>query len=553
LTRASPPGLILLHRLSIEGNTVLARLQDIVLSFPDKKVLDSVSLTVYPGDRLVLVGENGSGKTSLFRILTGGLGPDSGEVSRARGIRIGHLEQGAGDPGTGERTCFEAALEPFEHLIGLEQRMEELSMALAGGETAEELLVELGEAQGRFEAEGGYGFRARTEATLAGLGLPEELWGRKVAEMSSGQRMRLALAKLLLGEHDLILLDEPTNHLDIPAREWLEERLLEMNVAYIVVSHDRRFLENVGTKVAYLDRGKLTLYRGDYVAFRHQREEETESGWRRYEKGQKKVRALKEQAHNYRTWAGSAEKEKRGAADKGFVSHKAAKVMKKSIIARRRLEEAIEEAAEDKPFEKKAVRIDFGSSGARNLLSATDLSAGYGGDPLVEEVSLHLGSGERLAVVGPNGCGKTALVRTLLGELPPLAGEVKISPSAKVGYFDQDNLRIPKASTALEAVLTTGRDETLARTVLGRMGVRRETVNKPVTKLSSGERAKVLFTTLILDDHNLLVLDEPTNHIDIETQDALLGALADFPGAILFVSHDRYFIEALATEVLTLG
>ena len=536
---------------------MLAQLRNVSLSFPDKKVLEDVSLTIYPGDRISLVGENGAGKTSLFRMLKGRLAPDSGEVSFARGVRIGYLEQDfAGLEEDPRRTSMEVALEPFGFLIELERHIERLSSELgkAGDGRTSELLAALGEAQQRFEISGGYAFRARTQATLTGLGLPEALWDRKVLELSAGQRVRLALARLLLEDHDLILFDEPTNHLDVPAREWLEGHLAGMDSAYVVASHDRRFLDAVSRKVAHLDRGRLALYSGDYTAFRRQLKQAEEEGWRRYEKSRKLAKKLQRQAQDYQRWSEAGEKQKRGAADKGFVSHRAAKVMKRSLVARRRMEEAAENARTEKPFEKDAVKIEFGSSRGRGLLRAEDLVAGYTEErPLTRELTLDLWAGDRLAVFGPNGCGKTALLRTALGEIPPLRGDVRLAPSVKVGYFDQDNRLVPPYFTALEAVLGTERDETLARTVMGRMGVRRETVNKPVAKLSSGERAKVLLAGIILSDNNLLVLDEPTNYLDIETQDVLLEALKTFPGGILFVSHDRYFVEALATGTLTLG
>jgi ATP-binding cassette, subfamily F, member 3 len=537
---------------------VLAQLRNVSLSFPDKQVLQDVSLTIYSGDRISLVGDNGVGKTSLFRILKGHLAPDSGEVSRARGVRIGYLEQDfAGMVGDTRRTCMEVALEPFGSLIGLEKRIERRSFELGEAEDGDRtsgLLTDLGEAQQRFEALGGYEFRARTESTLTGLGLPESLWESRVSEMSAGQRVRLALAKLLLEDHDLILFDEPTNHLDVPAREWLEGHLAGIDAAYVVASHDRRFLDAVSSKVAHLDRGKLTLYSGDYAAFRRQLEQAEEEGWRNYEKSRKLAKKLQRQAQDYQRWSDAGEKKKRGAADKGFVGHKAAKVMKRSLVARRRMEEAAENARTEKPFEKDSVKIEFGSSRGRSLVRAEDLVVGHSEErPLTGELSFELSAGDRLAVLGPNGSGKTALLRTVLGEIPPLRGDVRRAPSSQVGYFDQDNRLVPPDVTALEAVLGTGHEETLARTVMGRMGVRRETVNKKVAKLSSGERAKVLLATLILGDNNLLVLDEPTNYLDIETQDVLLEALKDFPGGILFVSHDRHFVEELATETLTPG
>ena len=537
---------------------VLAQLRSVSLSFPDKKVLEEVSLTIYPGDRISLVGENGAGKTSIFRMLKGTLAPDSGEVSLSRGVHIGYLEQDfAGMEEDPKRTCMEVALEPFGPLIALERRIETLASELgeAGdNERTSELLADLGEAQQRFEVSGGYEFRARTRSTLTGLGLSETYWGSRVSELSAGQRVRLALARLLLEDHDLILFDEPTNHLDVPAREWLEGHLAGMDTAYVVASHDRRFLDAVSRKIAHLDRGELTLYSGDYTAFRRQLRQAEEEGWRKYEKSRKLAKKLQRQAQDYQRWSDAGEKEKRGAADKGFVSHKAAKVMKRSLVARRRMEEAVENARTEKPFEKDAVKIEFGSSKGRSLVRAEDLIVGYSKEsPLTRELSLDLWAGDRLAILGPNGCGKTALLRTVLDEIPPLRGDVRLASSSKVGYFDQDNRLVPPDVTALEAVLGSGRDQTLVRTVIGRMGVRRETVNKKVAKLSSGERAKVLMATLILGDNNLLVLDEPTNYLDIETQDVLLEALRDFPGGVLFVSHDRYFVEELATDTLTLG
>jgi ATP-binding cassette subfamily F protein 3 len=537
---------------------VLAQLRNVSLSFPDKKVLEDVSFTVYPEDRISLAGENGAGKTSIFRILKGTLTPDTGEVSLSRGVRIGYLEQDfAGMEEDAKRTCMEVALEPFRSLIELERRIEVLASELGGvgeRERTSEVLADLGEAQHRFEVTGGYEFRSRTRSTLTGLGLSETFWSRSASELSAGQRVRLALARLLLEDHDLILFDEPTNHLDVPAREWLEGHLAGIDTAYVVASHDRRFLDAVSRKVAHLDRGELTLYSGDYTAFRQRLGQAEEEGWRKYEKSRKLAKKLQRQAQDYQRWSDAGEKKKRGAADKGFVSHKAAKVMKRSLVARRRMEEAVENARTEKPFEKDAVKIEFGSSKGRNLLRAEDLVVGYSREsPLTRELSFELWAGDRLAVLGPNGCGKTALLRTVLGEIPPLRGDVRLAPSSKIGHFDQDNRLVPPDVTALEAVLGTGRDETLVRTVMGRMGVRRETVNKKVAKLSSGERAKVLLATLILGDNNLLVLDEPTNYLDIETQDVLLEALRDFPGGVLFVSHDRYFVEELATDTMTLG
>ncbi len=539
--------------------TVLVQLHDIHLSFPDKIVLGGISLTIHHGEKMALVGENGAGKTCLFRIILGRLPADSGKVLAAAGVRIGYLEQTAIDaePGAESRTCFDAALEPFSELRVLERRIEEITDALTqakvAGETAS-LLEALGEAQRRFEEGGGYTYRSRAQATLSGLGLPEGFWGASIRRLSAGQKVRLALARLLLDEHDLLLLDEPTNHLDLEARLWLEAYLAQIATAYVVASHDRRFLDTAATRVAHLDRGALTLYSGNYSAFRAQAAHTLETAWRTYEKRQRLVRKLQDQARSYRNWAAAKEKQKRGARDKGYIGHRAAKLMKRSLIAQRRLEATIERMQAEKPWGYDPVGIAFSASEGHQLLWVRDLDVGYEpGMPLARDITLNIGVGDRLAVLGPNGSGKTTVLRTFLGEVPPLAGQVRLVPSAHVGYFDQETRQIPMTDSALRAVAGAGGDETLVRTVMGRMRIRRESVHKSVGSLSAGERAKVLLTRLILGGHNLLILDEPTNFLDIETQDVLLEALASFPGGIVFVSHDRHFIDTLATQVLELG
>ncbi|MGH3089986.1 MAG: ATP-binding cassette domain-containing protein, partial [Rubrobacteraceae bacterium] len=362
---------------------MLAQWQNVSLAFPDKKVLEDVSLTVYPKDRIALLGDNGAGKTSLFRILRGDVSPDSGTTSIAGGTSIGYLEQSlAGVEGSGT-SCMEVALEPFTDLVWLEERIKVISTELEEAKDTGLLLEELGEAQERFESSSGYEFRSRAESALTNLGLPKETWDRPVLSLSSGQKVRLALAKILLEDHDLLLLDEPTNHLDVAAREWLEEQLRNTNAAFIVASHDRRFLDAVADKVAHLDLGELKLYSGNYSAFRHLRDERLEAEWNIYEKRRKTVRKLKKQAQAYAGWSRSREKEKQGAYDKGFVGHRAAKLMKRSLHARKRLEKTIEKMETEKPFEKDAVKVEFRGKRGRTLLVAEDVGAGDGA-PLVE-------------------------------------------------------------------------------------------------------------------------------------------------------------------------
>ncbi len=539
--------------------TVLVQLNDINLAFPDKTVLGGVYLAIHRGEKMALVGENGVGKTCLFRIILGDLTADSGQVQIASGTRIGYLEQTGIDaePDGGTRTCLDVALEPFGDLRVLEARIEEITNALAFAEASEHakpLLEALGEAQHRYEEDGGYTYRSRTQATLSGLGLPERIWSAPVRSVSAGQKVRLALVRLLLDEHDLLLLDEPTNHLDLEARVWLEQYLAGLKTAYVVASHDRRFLDAVAMRVAHLDRGALVVYSGNYSSFRAQAAQQLETAWRTYEKRQRLVRRLQEQARSYRDWSNAKEKQKRGAADKGYIGHRAAKLMKRSLVAQRRLEATIERMQTEKPRGHDPVAIAFSASEGHQLLWARELDVGFDPRaPLSQGITLNIGMGDRLAVLGPNGSGKTTVLRTFLCELPPLAGQIRLVPSAQTGYFDQETRQVPLTDTALRAVLDVCEDETLARTVMGRMRIRRESVQKSVGSLSAGERAKVLLTRLILGGHNLLILDEPTNFLDVETQDVLLDSLKAFPGGIVFVSHDRHFIDTLATQVLELG
>ncbi len=539
--------------------TVLVQLNDIHLAFPDKSVLGGVSLAIHRGEKMALVGENGVGKTCLFRIILGRLIPDSGQVLTAVGTRIGYLEQTGIDaePSVDLRTCLDEALESFRELRTLERRIDEITGALAqarGSEATKPLLEALGEAQHRFEEGGGYTYRSRAQATLSSLGLPERVWSAPVQRLSAGQKVRLALVRLLLDEYDLLLLDEPTNHLDLQARVWLEAYLARLKMAYVVASHDRRFLDAIATRVAHLDHGALAVYSGNFSAFRVQAAQHIETAWRTYDKQQRLVRKLQTQARSYRDWANAKEKQKRGAADKGYIGHRAAKLMKRSLVAQRRLEATIERMQTEKPRGHDPVAITFSAGEGHQLLRAHDLYVGFDTRaPLARGIMLNIGMGDRLAVLGPNGSGKTTVLLTFLGEVPPLAGQVGLVPSAQIGYFDQETRHIPLTDTALRAVLDACGDETLVRTVMGRMRIRRDSVHKPVGSLSAGERAKVLLTGLILGGHNLLILDEPTNFLDVETQDVLLEALKAFPGGIVFVSHDRHFIDTLATQVLELG
>lgn len=539
---------------------MLAQWQDVELIFHDKHVLRGISFGVRDGDRLGLIGENGSGKTCVLRMLLGKLSPSAGKLHIRRNVRIGYLDQNLIDTNEGPaRTCWDVAASVFTDLIALEKQMENLSETLAATTSvtdSETLLEQLGAVQVQYEQSGGYTFRARIEATLQGLNLGPSQWEQPVSMLSAGEKVRLALARLLLGQHDLLLLDEPTNHLDTDAREWLQRHLREINTAYIVVSHDRVFLDAVVDQIAHLHRGNIRIYRGNYSAFHNQRESELTQALHAYEHRQRMIQKLEAQARKYETWSHRTEKKKQGAPDKGAVGRRAAKLMKRSMHARRLRDDTIEKMRMDRPETPGHVAMEFQSSAARTVLTMTDVHIGYEeGAPFASDVSFALTTGQRLAVTGPNGSGKSTLLNTALGLVQPLRGEVRLSPAADVGYFEQDARGLAADVTALQAVKYEDdevMDETLIRTVMGRLRIMGESVHKRVGQLSAGERAKVLLAKLMVGGHNFLILDEPTNHLDIDTQDALLASLLEFPGAILFVSHDRYFVDKLATDVIEL-
>jgi ATP-binding cassette, subfamily F, member 3 len=488
-----------------------------------------VDARVEAGDRIGLVGPNGTGKTTFLRILAGVEAPTSGEVTRRRGLTIGYLPQDPPPPG--DTSLHGAMLEVFAALRAQEAALteQEHRLAAAAAPNYDELLEAYGQAQTAFEVAGGYEYETRIRQVLGGLGFNEDEHDKRLAYLSGGERTRALLAQLILRQPDLLLLDEPTNHLDLEAIEWLEETLLQWEGALIVVAHDRYFLDKVATRIWEMAFGGLKAYRGNYSQYHIQRAERQERQRKEWEEQQEFIAKTEEFIR--RNLAGQRTKEAQG---------------RRTRLERFRRDEAI-----DRPIEHKQINLRLTThvrSGDLVLLTK-DLVVGYD-QPLFNCPDLEVRRGDRVALIGPNGAGKTTLLKTILGQLPPLAGRVRIGSSVHVGYLAQAQAGLHLDQTVMDAIQDVKELPTAeARNFLGQFLFSGDDVFRTIATLSGGQRSRVALARLTLQGANFLLLDEPTNHLDLPSQEILEDVLGRFPGTILLVSHDRYLVEALATDI----
>ena len=494
-----------------------------------REVLHEVGLQLHAGQRVGLVGANGSGKTTLLRILVGMEGAESGEVRTPRGVRIGYLEQEPDlDP---DATVEAAALSAFDDLRAIEREMREIEGRIAEAEASERAdLARLhGEFLERFEREGGYEHESRARAALDGVGFGPEERVRPVGGLSGGERSRLALARMLLRQPDLLLLDEPTNHLDLAGVEWLEQFLRRYPGGALVVSHDRAFLDNVATGVYEIERSRLTTYPGNYARFQEIKAERRLAQRRAYEKQQEFIAS--EEAFIRRYGAGQRYKEARGR--------------RKRLDRVERLE---------RPAEARRVRMSFRAAKPSGAICyrVRGLAKRFGERTLFEGLDFELYPGERAGIVGPNGCGKTTLLKVLLGQADVGEGEVDRGHNLTIGYYDQFQEGLRDDSTPLDEVWDLQRkwNEVEVRDLLALFLFRGDDIHKRVGDLSGGERGRLALAKLMAQAPNLLVLDEPMRHLDIPSREALERALSGFDGAVLAVSHDRYFLNRVVSKLL---
>jgi ATP-binding cassette subfamily F protein 3 len=511
---------------------VLVQLSDVHFGYPGTELFDGLTWQVNPGDRIGLVGPNGCGKSTLLRVLDGRLQADRGTVARSRGLSIAYLKQSQEFAGSGK--IFDALLKPFEKLLAIHDELAALEHQLAQN-VDDKALARYGELQERYGREGGYSLESRVKALAHDLGFSDDDLTRSVETLSGGERGRLELAKTLLEEPDLLLLDEPTNHLDVEATEHLEERLREWPKAFVLVSHDRYFLRAVCRDIVELEAGKAIVFSGGYDKYVVEREERHERLNAAYERQAAEI-----------------------ARTEDFIRRNIAGQKTKQAKSRRKMLDKVERlhrAQDDFAVAGQiGLRFSVGDhTGGKEAIKTDHLAVGYpGAEPLIRDIDLVMYRGDRIGLVGPNGCGKSTMLKTLLGKLDPVGGSVVRGHEVRIGYFDQKLSELSEENSLIDEIRTVRGDfnEDVARNFLGRFRFTGDDGFKKVKGLSGGERNRLTLAKMMLRPRNLLALDEPTNHLDIPAREVLEEALDEYEGTVLVVSHDRYFLDRVVTKIV---
>lgn len=497
-------------------------------SFGVKTVFSGVSFMIDKGEKIGLVGINGSGKSTLLRCLLQNGYSDGGSVRFETGTRVGYVEQGFGNIGNG--TLWQFMMNSCPEVLQLRERLQKLearAAELKPGAELDGVLDEYASVTRRYEYIDGYNYEIRIKMVLNGLGFPEDVWEKPAQNFSGGQKTRILLAAALVKNPDFLILDEPTNHLDILMTEWLEKYLQDFKGGLLIVSHDRKFLDNVATRILEMEGGHLQSFKGNYTKYMAQKEIQTATLEAAYAAQQDYI--ARTEAYIRRFKAGIKSKMARG---------------RQSQLDRL---ERIEAPVHNEEFE---LKLPPAPESAERVLILEDLTVGYKDNKLVKNINLVLRRGEKAALIGPNGSGKSTLLKTVLGEVAPLKGKAQTGNRVKVGYFSQSYERLDENQTVLDNFLTEyGMDDGHARSLLGGMLFHGDDVFKEIGTLSGGQKARLVLLKLVLDGANFLILDEPTNHLDILARETLEAALEAFDGTLLVVSHDRYFIGEIAGRI----
>jgi len=515
---------------------ILLQAQNIARHFGADILFDKVNIEIKTNDRIGLVGRNGAGKTTILHILAGMEEADEGRVSNKKGISIGFLDQHTGLDSN--KTIYEEMLTVFDYVIQLEKNMRLVEEKMSSLNTPEnnseeysEMLRTYDQMQVEFNQLDGYSYESEIRTVLHGFRFYEEDLETRVNQLSGGQKARLALAKILLEKKDLLILDEPTNHLDIETLSWLENYLKNYDGALLIVSHDRYFLDNVTKDTYEVSRGKVQHFSGNYSKYLELKTEQLKKQWKEYEKQQKEISNLEE-----------------------FVDRNIARASTtKRAQSKRKQLEKMDRIEKPKDSSKSASFTFQSARKSGDIVAQTDnLAIGYSENELSTNIDLDIRKSDSIALVGPNGVGKTTLLKTIVGDIAPLTGTVSLGTKVDVGYYDQEQQQLQSNKTVLDEVWDEHprTPEVDIRTLLGSFLFSGDDVNKVISSLSGGERARVVLAKLAMEKDNFLVLDEPTNHLDIDSKEVMENALIDFDGTLLFVSHDRYFINRMATKVI---
>lgn len=522
---------------------ICLNVEKLSLSFGTKKILEDVTFSLDEGDKLGIIGINGCGKSTLFKLILGEYEPDSGNVYISKNKTVGVLRQNDafGDlVGADENlSALDVMIGSFPELLELEARLASLEALLhsedTGERTRDSLIAEYTALNDKFLRDGGLEFRGRCASTLSKMGFDEETAHRPFSSLSGGQRTRLALCRQLCREPDILMLDEPTNHLDMETLVWLEGFLSGYKKCVLVISHDRYFLDRVTNKTLAIEYCQAKLYNGGYTKSMAQRKIDREIAEKHYKNQQKEI-----------------------ARQEAYIAQQRAWNREKNIIAAESRQKMLDKMVKlERPKESpKGIKIKFSSSIAsgNEVLNVKNMSFSYGLTPLLRDISFLVRRNDRLFIVGPNGCGKSTLIKLMLGKLAPTGGYIEAGYNVNIGYYDQENQNLTMSNTVLDELWNAypTYTELTIRNALARFRFIGEDVYKLVSDLSGGERARLTLAKLILSDMNLLILDEPTNHLDISSREALEDALLEFDGTVICVSHDRYFIGKLATRIIEL-
>lgn len=517
---------------------ILLQVQQVARYFGADTLFENVSLDVSDNSRIALVGRNGVGKSTLLKMIIGNESPDAGQITKKKGLTIGYLAQNTGLES--DKTIYAEMLSVFERLQIMEKNLHEMEAEIANpgadhsSSAYSQLLNQYDQLLHDFEEQNGYGYEAEVRSVLHGFHFEQEDYDRKISSLSGGQKTRLALAKLLLEQRDLLILDEPTNHLDIDTLTWLEGYVQNYKGALLIVSHDRYFLDRIVNEVYEISHHHSSYYKGNYSAYIDQKAERLRQDWKNYEKQQAEISKLED------------------FVNKNLVR---ASTTKRAQSRRKQLEKM--ERLERPEGDEKGPHFKFtaDSQSGNIVLTVKDAAIGYDGRIISSPINIDLRKNQVMAIVGPNGIGKSTLLKSVLGQIPFVKGSSEFGTNVKVGYYDQEQHNLHDKKTVLNELWddhpTTPEKD--IRSILGSFLFIGDDVSKVVHNLSGGEKARLLLTKLAMKHDNFLILDEPTNHLDIDSKEVLENAVMDFNGTVLFVSHDRYFINKVATCVLEIA